>query len=69
VDSNIEPSDCDKIHVTMNHATNGNDNFKFTYTINMHYSNGTSIDYEEPNKVTLTKENGSGSWDLSPTQQ
>lgn len=63
VDRGIEPSDCDQIHVDMNHATHGNDNFKFSYTVVLNFTDGTSFTYNHPNKETLTKDNGHGAWD------
>jgi hypothetical protein len=65
IDNKLEPSDCDVIKVTIDHATQGNDNFKFAFTVTLVFSDGRSINYEQPGTATLTKNNGHGEWTLS----
>ena len=63
VDKGIEPSDCGSIHVDMNHSTNGDDNFKFSYTVVLNFTDGTSFTYQHPAKETLTKDDGHKAFD------
>ena len=67
IDRNIEPSDCAKIHVDINHSTVGNDNFKFSFTVALIFSDGSTFTYEHPDKITLTKDHGHDAWDVSKT--
>jgi hypothetical protein len=62
VDSNIEPSDCDKIRVDINHSTHGNDDWKFAFTVVLTFTDRRSFTYDYPDKITLTKDNGHGYW-------
>jgi hypothetical protein len=67
IDKGIEPSDCGKVHVDINHSTNGNDNWKFTYTVVLTFTDGKTFTYEHGAKETLTKDNGHGAWDDDKT--
>lgn len=64
VDRKLEPSDVEKIHVDINHATKGNDNFKFAFTVKLNFSNGQSYTYDHKDKIELSKDHGHGSWNV-----
>jgi len=64
IDHNIESSDCDKIHVDIHHSTNGHDNFKFTFSVVLSFTDGSTFTYEQTEKATLTKKSGQGAWDI-----
>jgi hypothetical protein len=64
IDRNIEPSDCDELRVSMTHSTRGNDNFKFAFTIVLEFTDGSSRVYDQGGTITLTKDSGTGSWNL-----
>jgi len=68
IDKGIEPSDCDQIHVDINHSTVGNDNFKFAFTVVLIFTDGTTFTYEHPDTITQTKNDGHGSWDVKKSQ-
>lgn len=64
IDSQLEPSDCEKIRVSINHSTQGNDNWKFSFTVVLSYTDGSSSTYQHTSKEELTKDNGHGAWDV-----
>jgi hypothetical protein len=65
IDRNIEPSDCGKIHVDINHSTHGNDNFKFGFTVTLSFSDGSRATYDHSSTEELTKDSGHGAWDVN----
>jgi hypothetical protein len=64
VDQNIEPADCGTIKVGVSHSTNGNDNWKFSFSVTLRFSDGSSYVYDYPATIELTKNNGQGQWEL-----
>ena len=65
IDRGIEPSDVGKIKVAVDHATTGHDDFKFAFTVSLHFSDGTRYVYEHPATEILTKDNGHGAWEVA----
>jgi hypothetical protein len=64
VDRGIEPSDCDNIHVTIHHSTNGNDDWKFGFTVTLVFSDNSVFVHDHLHKETLTKNTQFGVFDV-----
>lgn len=63
IDSGIEKSDCEKIHVSINHATKGNDNFKFSFSVTLNF--GKTRYVYNSGGITLSKNSGHYEGDLT----
>jgi hypothetical protein len=63
IDGGIEQKDCPKIHVTLDHATRGNDNFKFSFKVYLTFGS-TRFTYTSGD-LALTKDHGHYDGDLT----